>query len=254
MRVLALAYGLVCYAVFFVTFLYSAGFVGNFVVPKTIDSGNPASSFPALLVDLGLLGIFAVQHSAMARRAFKRVWTRLVPPAVERSTYVLFSSLALALLYWQWRPMTEGVWRTEGAAAAVLTALQGLGWLIVLLATFMIGHFDLFGLKQVVQNLRGRAYQEPGFTARGFYAIVRHPLQTGFLIAFWACPVMTRGHLLFAVATTLYILAALQLEERDLLAALGQTYAEYRRRVPMLFPWKPRRAAPGATAHSSELQ
>jgi len=236
-RLLALVYGLICYVIFFATFLYSIGFVGNLAVPKTIDSGMTTGLAEALLVNMGLLGVFAVQHSAMARKAFKRVWTRLVPPAVERSTYVLFSSLALALLYWQWRPMPEVVWHAEGAGAGVLTALQGIGWLVVLLASFMVSHVDLFGLRQVFLNLRGVAYSEPNFTMRGFYAFVRHPLQTGFLIAFWACPVMTRGHLLFAGASTAYILVALQLEERDLLAALGQAYADYRQRVPMLFPF-----------------
>jgi len=233
----ALLYGLFAYAVFFVTFLYSIGFVGGFVVPKTIDSGAAGSPATSLAIDALLLAVFAVQHSVMARPAFKRVWTRVVPKSIERSTYVLFSSAALVLLYWQWRPLPSIVWRTEGTGRAMLLALYGLGWLIVLLSTFMLSHFELFGLRQVWLAFRARSDGSPTHLERAWlYRFVRHPIMSGFLVAFWATPTMTEGHLLFSVATTAYILLGVRLEERDLVAVHGEAYRAYRREVPMLVP------------------
>ena len=234
-RVLALAYGAISYLLFFGTFLYAIGFVGNLVVPKSIDSG--ASGAMAMVVNLVLLSIFAVQHSVMARPGFKAWWTQYVAKSVERSTYVLLSSLALMLLFWKWQPLGGVVWSVENQiGAGVLLALFALGWLIVLLSTFMIGHFELFGLTQVYENLKGRVPAAAEFKEPGFYKLVRHPIMLGFIIAFWATPVMTVGHLLFAAVTTTYILIALQLEERDLVAMLGNSYADYKARVPMLIP------------------
>ncbi len=235
-KLLAVLYGVIAYVVFLASFLYAICFVGNFLVPKTIDTGPQSDFATALIVDVVLLGLFAVQHSVMARPAFKRWWTRIVPPTVERSTYVLISSLLLFLLYWQWRQMPALVWDSSGALRAVLLALFWIGWAIVLVSTFMINHFDLFGLRQVFLA-QGAAYQHPPFTTRGFYAFVRHPIMVGFIIAFWAAPTMTVGHLVFTIATTAYILIALQLEERDLLTFLGDAYRDYRKRVPMLIPW-----------------
>jgi methanethiol S-methyltransferase len=237
-RVLALLYGAVCYVIFFVAFLYAIGFVGDLVVPKSIDSGTPGSFGRALLINVLLLGVFAVQHSVMARPAFKRWWTQFVPQPVERSTFVLLSSLALILLYWQWQPMTRVIWDVENVAGRnVLWAFFWVGWVIVLLGTFLINHFDLFGLRQVYLYMKGREYTHVGFRTPFLYKVVRHPIMLGFIVAFWATPHMSVAHLLFSVATTAYILIALRLEERDLVTYLGTAYEEYRRQVSMILPF-----------------
>ena len=236
-RVLAFVYGVVAYLVFFVTFLYAIGFVGNLVVPKSIDSGAPLSFSQALLINALLLGLFAIQHSVMARPAFKRWWTRFVPQPVERSTYVLLASLALILLFWQWRPMVAVVWAVENTLGLyILWALFFLGWVTVLVGTFLINHFDLFGLRQVYLYQRGAEYTELGFRTPFLYKVVRHPIMLGFIIAFWATPRMTVGHLVFALVTSVYILIAIQIEERDIVSTHGATYEEYRKRVSMLLP------------------
>jgi methanethiol S-methyltransferase len=244
-RFFTIGYGAVSYVAFLVAFLYAIGFVGNLVVPRTVDAGVSAPIAEAVVVNLLLLGLFAVQHSVMARPAFKRWWTRFVPPSIERSTFVLLASSVLFLLYWQWRTMPAVVWEvTSPVGRIALYALFWLGWAIVLAATFMINHFDLFGLRQVYLAWRGKPYTDLGFRTFLLYRLVRHPLMLGFIIAFWATPTMTAGHLLYAIATTGYILIALQLEEHDLVAALGDRYREYRRRVPMLIPWPRRRREP----------
>jgi protein-S-isoprenylcysteine O-methyltransferase Ste14 len=236
-RIVAFGYGTVSYTIFLGTFLYAIGFVGNFVVPTSLDA-TPAQPLGwALLTNLTLLSLFALQHSIMARPAFKRWWTRFVPQPVERSTYVLFSSLALLLLFWLWQPMGGVVWQMESALGQdIMFSFFTFGWLLVLASTFLINHFDLFGLRQVYLYLRGRPYTPLTFKTPGPYQYVRHPLYVGWLFAFWATPTMTAAHLVFAFMTTAYILVAMQLEERDLLTAHGEHYAAYRRRVPMLIP------------------
>lgn len=237
LRVLIMLYAVFAYAAFLVSVAYAIGFVGNFALPKTIDVGGKASLVEALSVDAALLCLFAIQHSVMARPGFKRRWTRIIPQAAERSTYVLLSSLILLSLFWQWRPIPVEVWRTEGAAATVLQFLQMAGWLIAFTSTFLIDHFDLFGLRQGFYPSSSAGNAAPKFQMPFLYRIVRHPIMLGFLIAFWAAPVMTAGHLLFAGLSTGYILFALQFEERDLVAAFGKTYEYYQRRVPMLLPF-----------------
>jgi methanethiol S-methyltransferase len=249
-RYLTIGYGAACYVVFLAAFLYAIGFVGNLVVPRSIDHGIAAPIGEAVVVNVLLLGLFAVQHSVMARPAFKRWWTRLVPHAVERSTYVLLSSLILFLLFWQWRTMPAIVWDVTWPPGRIgLQVLFWLGWATVLAATFMIDHFDLFGLRQIYLAWRGKPYADIEFRASLLYRVVRHPLMLGFIIAFWATATMTAGHLLFALATTGYILIAVQLEEHDLMAALGDPYREYRSRVPMLVPGLHRRG--GGTVPST---
>lgn len=237
-RSIVFLYGLISYAVFLGTYLYAIGFVGNFFVSRSID-GAPVGSFvSSIVVDLVLLLVFALQHSVMARPAFKRWWTRFIPEPAERSTYVLASSLALIALFYFWRPLGGIVWSVnDPAAAAVLHVLCAFGWLLVLVSTFLINHFDLFGLRQVWMHLRGIPYQPIGFRSPGPYRLVRHPLYVGWLFAFWATPTMSVAHLLFAIATTAYILVAIQLEERDLTASLGDAYRDYCKRVPMLIPF-----------------
>jgi protein-S-isoprenylcysteine O-methyltransferase Ste14 len=250
-RITTFVYGVVCYLIFFGTFLYAAGFIGNLMVPKSMDSGAVGSLGEALLINAGLLALFALQHSIMARPWFKRAWTRLVPEAAERSTYVLFSSLALIALFWQWRPMGGVVWNAEEPALrTVLYALCVLGWLIVLTSTFLINHFDLFGLRQVYLYLQGKPYTQLVFGTPIFYRHVRHPLYLGWLFAFWATPTMTLTHLFFAVATTLYILIAIQFEERDLVDLHGDEYRRYQKRVPMIVPIRLRKPETGPVAVS----
>jgi methanethiol S-methyltransferase len=237
-RLFAFLYGLVAYAMFFVTICYAVGFVSGLVVPKTIDTGTEMPMAEAMIVNLLLMSVFALQHSVMARRGFKEWWTQFVPKSVERSTYVLLSSLALVLLFWQWRPMPSVVWQiADPQIAMAVTALSHVGWLMVLTSTFLINHFELFGLHQVANNLTGRPMPPLRFRTPLFYKLVRHPIYLGFLIAFWAAPTMTDGHLLFAAVTTAYILVGIQLEERDLMDLFGDDYRRYKERVSMLVPW-----------------
>lgn len=243
-RTLALVYGVVSYVVFLASFLYAIGWVNNAVVPTGIDWGPTGG--PALLIDALLLGAFAIQHSVMARQGFKRWWTKTVPPEIERSTFVLISSVLLFAMFFLWRPMPEAVWRVDGEPArTILFGVGALGWFVVLVSTFLIDHFDLFGLRQVWLHYKGIPYTPPPFRTAGFYRWVRHPIMLGFLIAFWATPDMTRGHLLFAVATTGYILIAIRFEERDLSRFHGADYADYKSRVSMIIP---RPARPPKTA------
>lgn len=242
-RLLAFVYGAVSYLIFFITFLYAIGFVGNLVVPKSIDSGERVSFSHALIVNVVLLGIFGLQHSVMARPGFKRWWTRFVPKPIERSTYVLLASLALILLFALWHPMRDVIWSVENTIAVyILWFIFFLGWATVLLGTFLINHFDLFGLRQVYLYNRRKEYTELGFGTPFLYKLVRHPIMLGFIMAFWATPVMTMGHLLFAVVTTVYILVAIQLEERDIVSVHGEAYEQYRKEVSMLLPIPKRRA------------
>jgi protein-S-isoprenylcysteine O-methyltransferase Ste14 len=237
MGFIAAIYGLACYVIFFGSFLYAIGFVGDFSVPKTIDSGPSVAVTQALITDIVLLGLFAVQHSVMARPGFKAAWSRIVPRSVERSTYVLFSSLLLALIFWKWQAIPAAVWDiSTPPLRSLVLALFALGWLILLLSTFMINHFDLFGLRQVYLRSRGLDYTPLNFTQRAFYKFVRHPIMLGFVIAFWAAPHMSVGHLVFSIATTGYIFVGILLEERDLMKYHGAEYGAYRARVPMLFP------------------
>ena len=239
-KVLSVLYGVVCYGIFFAAFLYAIAFVEGLPVPKTIDSGAAGAFLTSLIVDALLLGVFAVQHSVMARPAFKAVWMKIVPKVIERSTYVLASSLALVLLFWQWRAMPSAIWTlAPGPVATVLVMLSYVGWLTVLTSTFLINHFDLFGLRQVWAYASGKEIPPQGFHTPLFYRVVRHPLYLGFIIAFWATPTMSLGHLIFAIATTLYILIAIQLEEHDLVAVFGDTYRSYQKRVSMILPWAP---------------
>jgi protein-S-isoprenylcysteine O-methyltransferase Ste14 len=245
-RALAFLYGTASYAVFFATFLYAIGFVGNFAVPKSMDTPAEGAWQTALLIDLGLLALFALQHSIMARPGFKRVLTRFISPVIERSTYVLASSLALLVLFWQWRPLGGIVWNVENdIGVALLYAGFAFGWTLVLVTTFVINHFDLFGLRQVWRNLLGQPQQGLKFVMHVLYRIVRHPLYVGWFFAFWCTPTMTVTHLLFAVMTTAYILIAIQLEERDLMREHPE-YAAYRGKVPMLIPGLHRKARPSS--------
>ena len=240
-RVLSFCYGILAYLLFFAAFLYTVGFVAGVVVPKTIDNGTPTPMLAAVVIDLVLMSVFAIQHSVMARQGFKRWWTKIVSPAVERSTYVLAATLALILLLWQWRPIPAVLWHvTDANAAMALLALAALGWVIVLLSTFLINHFELFGLHQVANHLADRPMPEPEFRTPLFYKLVRHPIYLGFIIAFWSTPTMTLGHLLFAAVTTAYIFVGIALEERDLIALFGDDYRRYRQRVAMIVPFLPK--------------
>jgi len=236
-KTISLLYGVISYLLFFGTFLYSFGFVGNLFVPKSIDGATRVPLWNALLINAGLLLLFALQHSIMARPVFKRWWTSIVPEPLERSTYVLLSSLCLLLLEWQWQPMGGIIWSMKSMAGKnIMTGIFILGWLIVLLSTFMINHFDLFGLRQVWFYFLGKSYQPLRFRIPFFYKYVRHPLYLGWLLAFWSTPVMTVAHLLFALLTTGYILTAIYFEERDLVTTFGNKYSDYKSKVPMIFP------------------
>lgn len=235
-RIVTLLYGVMAYAVFLASLLYAAGFVGNVFVPKSIDSPSRTATMASWLVDLALLGAFAIQHSVMARPAFKRGWTQFVPRPIERSSYVLISSLLFFLLFWQWRPLNDVIWQLQGTLAIAAWTLCALGWLFVVASSFMIDHFDLFGLRQTWLHFVGRNDTPPSFRAPWAYRYVRHPIMLGFVIAFWASPRMTAGHLLFAAAATAYILVGVRLEEHDLLAFFGDAYRVYQRRTGQLIP------------------
>ena len=238
-KISILIYGILAYIIFLVSFLYAIGFVNNLWVPKGIDSGINTDIVTALVMNISLLSLFAIQHSVMARPAFKNLWVKIIGKPAERSTYILLTSLTLLLIFWKWQPMTDTVWTVENSTIAMgIQVLYFIGWLIVLLSTFMISHFELFGLTQIVDNLKNRVSKSPSFQVNYFYGLVRHPIMLGFLIAFWATPTMSTGHLLFAVVTTIYILVAVKfLEERDLKKALGDTYVSYQKKVPMLIPF-----------------
>ncbi|MCV7401078.1 isoprenylcysteine carboxylmethyltransferase family protein [Mycobacterium fragae] len=241
-RAVTIGYGALCYLVFLVAFLYAIGFVGDIAVPRSVDHAIAAPVGQAVVVNTLLLALFAIQHSVMARPAFKRWWTRVVPQQIERSTYVLFASLLLLLLYWQWRSLPAEIWDIDiPVLRQGLWALFWAGWVTVLATTFMLNHFELFGLRQVYLVWRGKLHSDTGFRTPLLYRVVRHPLMLGFIVAFWATPTMTAGHLMFAVATAGYILIAVQFEERDLVAQLGPQYSSYRREVPMLVPRARRR-------------
>jgi protein-S-isoprenylcysteine O-methyltransferase Ste14 len=249
-------YGLLCYTVFLGAFLYAIGFIGGFVTPTLLDGIPDRPVGDALVIDLGLLAAFALQHSIMARPAFKRWWTRLIPEAAERSTYVLASSLALIALFVLWEPIGGVLWSVpEGAVRTAIIGLYAFGWLLLLYTTFLIDHFDLFGLAQVWRNFTGKSYRPPQFHTPSLYRLVRHPLYIGWLIIFWAAPVMSVAHLVFAVMTTAYILIAIQFEERDLVAAFGSDYIAYRRKTPMLVPrlWPSRRTTGAAESSRAKV-
>jgi protein-S-isoprenylcysteine O-methyltransferase Ste14 len=239
-KIVAALYGLAAYLVFFVTFVYFIGFIIGLMVPKTIDTGPIVPMAEAIVVNMLLMSLFVVQHSVMARKQFKQWWTRFVPASVERSTYVLFASLALALLVWQWRPIPAVVWQvSDPQMAMAITGLSLVGWGLIVISTFLINHFELFGLHQVANNLTGRTMPAPRFKMPVIYKVVRHPINLGFIIAFWAAPVMTVGHVLFAAVTTAYIFVGIVLEERDLVDLFGDEYRRYRERVSMLIPrWR----------------
>lgn len=244
-QIIALLYGVVSYVIFLVTFLYAIGFVGNIIVPKSIDSGGAGVFWPSLIINVLLLGLFGLQHSVMARPGFKKMWTKIVPEAIERSTYVLFASVALILLYWLWQPMPAVLWDMDAQIGQmVLWTLFGLGWALVLIATFAISHAHLFGVHQVYDNFKGGEQWEPGFQTPGLYRHMRHPIMAGFFLAFWATPYMTVGHLLFSVVTTSYIIVAtFAFEERDLKKIFGQRYEEYLKQVPAFIPRLKKKAA-----------
>lgn len=237
MRVLFFLYGLAAYLLFLVAIVYGIGFVANLGVPKGIDDGATSPLLPSIIANCALLLLFAVQHNVMARRWFKKWWTQYVPQPIERSTFVALASLILLLLYWQWRPMPAVVWQVDNAAGrALLWAIYFLGWGIVLFSSFVIDHFDLFGLKQVWMHLKDQSPHAPTFSERSLYRWVRHPLMLGFILAFWSAPTMSQGRLLFAAVTTLWIVVAIHIEERDLISLLGEPYRQYRLRTPMLLP------------------
>ncbi len=237
-KIISLLYGVICYFAFFGTILYAIGFVGNIVVPKSIDGPAEVSLFRAIVTNAALLLLFALQHSIMARPAFKRWWVKIIPEHLERSTYVLLASLCLMLLMWQWQPMGGVIWTVENKIIrTVMLCTYLLGWSVVFVSTFLINHFDLFGLRQVWLHFNGKPYTQLPFRLPFLYKVVRHPLYLGFLIAFWSTPVMTAAHLLFAALTTLYILTAIQFEERDLIKTFGVRYGNYRKWVPMIIPF-----------------
>jgi len=236
-RGFVLTYGMIAYLIFFVTFLYAIGFVSGLAVPKAIDGGATTSTVDALIVDLALMSLFAIQHSGMARLGFKKLFASLASPALERSTYVLLASLTLGLLFWQWQPIPTIVWKIETPILSHAAAAGGfLGWLIVLYSTCLISHFELFGLTQVITHFAGRISEPVKFRTPGLYRLIRHPIYLGFIIAFWSTSVMTAGHLLFAAVTTAYIFVGIWLEERDLVSLFGDEYRKYRERVAMLLP------------------
>jgi len=238
-RFVAFLYGIIAYVVSFLTLLYAIGFVEGLIVPKDINAGAVVQVAEAVIINVLLMSLFAIQHSVMARPQFKQWWTRMVPASVERSTYILFASLALILLYWQWRPMPGVVWQISNPQiATAVMALSFVGWVILFTSTFLINHFELFGLHQVANNLIGRPMPAPRFKMPVYYKFVRHPIYLGLIIAFWAAPTMTVGHLLFAVVTTAYIVVGATLEERDLISLFGDEYRNYRKRVAMLVPWR----------------
>tara|TARA_R110002074_G_scaffold122612_9_gene257394 strand:+ start:17313 stop:18050 length:738 start_codon:yes stop_codon:yes gene_type:complete len=237
-KVLIVIYGIIAYLIFLISFLYAIGFVGNILVPKSIDSGVEIPLMTALLINVGLMSLFAIQHSVMARPIFKEWFNKYINPAIERSTYVLLSSLILILMYWKWQPMTTIVWDTDGLVSTIIMVVFFSGWVIVFLSTLMISHFELFGLTQIYQNFKDQSMTTPKFQVNWFYKLVRHPIMLGFIIAFWAAPTMTFGRLLFAAVTTAYILIAVKyLEEKDLKHLIGKDYEAYQKNVPMIIPF-----------------